>query len=433
MFIKRKAEVHDRLDKAVLNMTGRDITSKKDQELIRGTVNKYFYLNQKALEEALSFLKDDTKTAEQQRDRWENHLNTKGSEGVQLLSESIKGKPVTLFTTVISEMATQESVFYLKLANMLLPDTMKGKLLEYKKEFEIEKENLMDKWERLLADNKNVNANIDEISDRLRNIYKEGLEDVDVAHTQFKENLTLYFKTIRVAAAGFEMPFDIRLQLNNITESLNNFKVTSNDLAYRFDQLYRSEDSVAVIMFGNTRKSVKEFLEKTNLDKAQKDYYEAEKHAYDNAKNMLTTGQQEDAALFVKTATESTKITLQAFTDAYNSFVDSFNEIFIGPVGDRTVNDLINKQRWDWAKNEWQNINIETELKKLYDDSREWIDIDMYELDDETKTQVKKALENERERLDIALKQAGDPGLMDKLKLYLTLTKDLVFSKIKNN
>ena len=142
MFIKRKAEVHARLDTAVQNMTGREITSKKDQELIRDAVNKYFYLNQKTLEEALSFLKDDTKNAEQQRDRWENHLHTKGSEAVQLLSESIKGKPVTLFITVIIEVASQESVFYLKLGNMLLPDTMKGKLLEYKKEFETEKENL---------------------------------------------------------------------------------------------------------------------------------------------------------------------------------------------------------------------------------------------------------------------------------------------------
>ena len=433
MFIKRKAEVHGRLDTAVQNMTGREITSKKDQELIRDAVNKYFYLNQKTLEEALSFLKDDTKTAEQQRDRWENHLHTKGSEAVQLLSESIKGKPVTLFITVISEVASQESVFYLKLGNMLLPDTMKGKLLEYKKEFETEKENLLDKWEKLLADNKNVNASIDEVSERLRNIYKEGLEEVDVSHIQLKENLALYLKAIRVATASPEIPFSLRLLINNITEALNNFKVTSDDLAYRFEQLYRSEDSVAVIMFGNTRKSVKEFLEKTNLDKARKDYNEAEKHAYDNSKNMLTTGQQEDAALFVKTATDSTKITMQLFTDAYNSFVDSFKEIFIGPVGDRTVNDLINKQRWDWAKNEWQNINIETELKKIYDDSREWVDLDMYELDDETKAEVEKVLANERERLDIALKQAGDPGMLDKLKLYLTLAKDLVYSKIKSN
>ena len=379
MFIKRKAEVHARLDTAVQNMTGREITSKKDQELIRDAVNKYFYLNQKTLEEALSFLKDDTKTAEQQRDRWENHLHTKGSEAVQLLSESIKGKPVTLFITVISEVASHE------------------------------------------------------VSERLRNIYKEGLEEVDVSHIQLKENLALYLKAIRVATASPEIPFSLRLLINNITEALNNFKVTSDDLAYRFEQLYRSEDSVAVIMFGNTRKSVKEFLEKTNLDKARKDYNEAEKHAYDNSKNMLTTGQQEDAALFVKTATDSTKITMQLFTDAYNSFVDSFKEIFIGPVGDRTVNDLINKQRWDWAKNEWQNINIETELKKIYDDSREWVDLDMYELDDETKAEVEKVLANERERLDIALKQAGDPGMLDKLKLYLTLAKDLVYSKIKSN
>ena len=185
-------------------------------------------------------------------------------------------------------------------------------------------------------------------------------------------------------------------------------------------------------MFGNTRKSVKEFLEKTSLEKGQKEYNDAEKLALDSAKSMLSTALQEDAGLFVKEATDRTKLTMQLFAGAYNVFVDAFKEIFIGPVGDRTVNDLINKERWDWAKNEWKNINIETELKKIYDDSREWINLDLFGLDDEMKSQVEEALAKEREILELALKQAGDPGLLDTIKNYSTLIKDLVSSKIKS-
>lgn len=433
-YIKRKKEVHDKLDNAVNRMTGREITSKKDQQEIRDAVNKCYYLYEKTLQEAIAFLSDDTKTAEQQRERWENHFHSRESQHIEMLTASIKNKPVTLFTNVIVEAITQDSVFYLRLSNMLLPDIMKGKLLEYKKEFEEEKESLLDKWEKLLADNENINSSIDNISEQLRKVYEEGLKKVDTAHTKLKEALPAHLKIIQAAksAGFFAIPYSIRLELDAIRETLTHFKVTSQDLAYRFDQLYRSEDSVAVIMFGNTRKSVKEFLEKTNLDKAQKDYIEAEKHAIESAKNMLTTAQQEDAGLFIKEATDRTKITMQLFTNAYNSFIDSFKEIFIGPVGDRTVNDLINKERWDWAKNEYQNINIQTELKKIYDDSREWVDLDMYELDDETKYEVEEALRKERETLEIALKQAGDPGMLDSLKLYFTLIKDLISSKIKS-
>lgn len=433
MYIKRKAEVFARLDEVVLKMSGREITSKKDQEQIRSAVFNYFVQYQKTLEEAVNFLKDDTKTSLQQRERWDQHFHDKENINIQLLSECIKGKPPTLFTNVIAEVISQDSVFYLRMSNMQLPDIMKGKLLEYKKEFEIEKESLLDKWERLLSDNSSINASIDEISEKLRTIYKEGLQKVDAAHTKLKETLTLFVKTLSVLKANPAIPYEARVQIGEITERMNSFKVTSQDLAYRFDQLYKSEESIAVIMFGNTRKSVKEFLEKTNLEKAQKDYSEAEKHANESAKNMLTTGQREDAELFVRTATEITKIAMQNFTAAYNEFVDEFREIFIGPVGDRTVNDLIKRERWDRAKNDWQVINIETELKKIYDDSREWVNLDIFELDEETKDQVEKVLNEERERLELALRQAGDPGLMSLLKNYLTTSKELVASKIKSS
>jgi hypothetical protein len=432
MSIMRKEEVHARLNEAVKNMTGREITSKKDQQAIRDEVNTYFYLRKKILDEALNFLKSDGKTAEEQRSRWENHLHTKGSESIQALSECIKGKPVTLFTTAISEVATQESDFYNKLADLRLPDVMKGRLFQYRKQFETEKESLEDKWEKLVSDNSGVNASIDDISEKLLGVYKDGLDKVDTAHTKLREDAIKYLTAAQLVDEIDPAVPSILTPVNMMIETLNNFIISSKDLAYRFEQLYRSEESVAVIMFGNTRKSVKEFLENTNLEKAQKDYYEAEKNARDIAKNMLTRGQQEDALAFVEEGTDITKLALNAFTEMYNSFVDSFKEIFIGPVGDRNVNDLIKKERWDWAKNEWKSLNIQTELKKIYDDSREWVDIDMFNLKPGAEEQVKIVLERERARLDLALNQAGDTSIMDSVKMYLTIVKDTMFSKIKN-
>jgi hypothetical protein len=148
---------------------------------------------------------------------------------------------------------------------------------------------------------------------------------------------------------------------------------------------------------------------------------------------MLTQGQQEDATAFFLKATERTKLTLTEFTEAYNTFVDSFREIFIGPVGDRTVNDLIKKERWDFANQEYKNLNIQEELKKMYDNNREWVNVDMMGLTAEGKQKIDAVLKKERERLELALNRAGDAGILGALKNYLGLIKDLTFAKVKNS
>src|SRR5690606_6152871 len=176
--------------------------------------------------------------------------------------------------------------------------------------------------------------------------------------------------------------------------------VTSKEMSNRFDALFKSEESVVVILFGKTRASVKEFLEKTNLDKAKKEYESAEKEIQNVAKSMETKGMQEDALRFVNEGAKITRDHLEDFTKAYNEFVNAFKEIFIGPVGDRTVEDLVERQRWDWAKNEWQKLNIQSELKKIYDDAREWWAIDIDGLDEANRKKLEELLEAERKRLE---------------------------------
>lgn len=432
MFIKRKEEIHAKLDEAVKNMFGRDITSKKEQESIRDEVNKYFYFRNNALEAALNILKDNTKKSKELRDIWENHLNTKGSEGIRLLSEVIKDKKSTLFTIVISDAISQETIFYLKLANMLLPDVMKGDLVGYHEQFEKEKQSLLGKWDKLFSDCKGINNSIEEISKNLFSIYNNSLTKVKSGYITLREWITIQCKALQIIDDAAPSPPSVFEPINLLIETLNLFMVSHADLSYRFDQLYKSEESVAIIMFGNTRSSVKEFLTNTNLDKAIKNYNEAEKHAKDSAKNMLTNGQQEDALLFVTEGGKITKLTLKAFADVYNSFVDAFKEIFIGPVGDRTVNDLINKERWDWAKNEWQTFNIQSELKKIYDDNKEWLNIDMFNLKPEVKEKIKNIMDKERERLRLAVNQVGDNSIYETIKLFMTVSKQNMFSKLKN-
>ncbi|HEY8510690.1 MAG TPA: hypothetical protein VIL31_01950 [Cyclobacteriaceae bacterium] len=436
MFNERKNEVNTLLDEAAkkdMESSRIFVTSPEEQKKIRDVLSRYFDFRQRALEDALKLLNDASRNAKDQTYEWRKHLLKAGSEGSQMLYDSIKDiKWKTTFTEVVARVAFQESVFFTRLAHMPLPNAMQGKLIEYRKEFEVEKKNLMQKWEDIVARDKGIDEKMDDTLKQLLKVYEEGLKRVDAANTKMRENVTKLVKAAETADSvlnpGTPTMFEpARVML----ETINQFMVSSKEMASRFDALFKSEESVVVILFGKTRASVKEFLENTNLDTAQKEYYAAEKEIQDVAKGMQTKGMQEDALRFVNEGAKITRDHLEDFTKAYNEFVNAFREIFIGPVGDRTVEDLVEKQRWDWARNEWQKLNIQGELKKIYDDAREWWAIDAGGLDEANQKKLRELLEAERKRLEPALREAGDNSVLDSLKLIMTIAKNDMVDKLK--
>lgn len=435
MFFKRQKEIKNRLNEARANQLGETPTTLKDRDALQAMVDSYLSVRERILDDALLFLKEEGWSAEKQRSNWENHLSNKSTEALRPLTDGLRNKLATPFVVAISEFVTQESRFFMRLANMPLCDQMYARPIEYRKQFEYEKKSLLEKWNSLQNENKNINASIDEISQTLLKVYKDGLAKVGSLKDNIRNEIKTYAKVIAVAGkiVSVSIPGTVTQSIGLMMDAINLFMPKSKELSSRFDQLYRSEENVAVIMFGNTRRSVKEFLEKTNLDKCQAEYSNALKSALDNADNMFTEAQKQDAREFVEEAEKLTRKPLVSFTDAYNGFVNEFREIFVGPVGDRTVRDLIRKERWDWAKGELQQLNIQTELKKIYDDTRDWINIDMFELTPEVKAEIVAALKAERDRLDLALSQAGDRSVLDSIGLYMSVVKETTFNKVKNS
>ncbi|MCB0374715.1 MAG: hypothetical protein KDD04_02225 [Sinomicrobium sp.] len=436
MFTARAAEVEKILDDALSKMADTPrafFMPVAQQEEIRDKLDRYFDFRQKALEEALKLLNNDSVTAKEQSDKWRKHLLGKGSEGAKMIADSIKDiKRSSLFKDEVARIGFSESVFFTRLAHMQLPNAMQGKLIEYRREFEEEKKKLLDKWKDLLDKDKGIDSKMDETTNKLLQLYKEGLKKVDAANTKARENLTKYLKAAHVADEATSPGTPSILEpVNAMMSQLNIFMTSSKELAKRFEALYKSEETVVVILFGKTRAGVKEFLEKTNLDKALDEYEEAGKKCLDVANSFKSAGQKADAVKFVTESARVTKKHMEAFTKAYNDFVNAFRGIFIGPVGDRTVEDLVEKQRWDYAKNEWQRLNIQTELKKMYDDAREWWAVDLDDLHPAVKEHVEKLLEKERKRLEPALREAGDNSVLDALKQMLTIEKMLLVDKIK--
>ncbi len=435
MFNERKNEVNTLLNEAVNKMADEAVyvTSAEDQKKIRDVLDRYFAFRQKAMEDALKFLDDDSKNAKDQTDQWRKHLLRAGSDGSKMIYDVIKDVPrKSAFIDVVARVAFLESVFFTRLAHMSLPDAMQGQLIEFRKEFEKEQESLLDKWDDLVDKDEDIDEKIEQATKSLLEVFQKELSKIDSANTKVRENLTTWLKGIHIADEiknpGTPSLFE---PVTNMMDAINQLMVSSKDLSRRFEALYKSEEALVVVVFGKTRESVKDFLEKTNLEKAIKGYTDAERQLQDIAKSMETKGMQEDALRFVSEGSKSTKSHLEDFTKAYNDFVNEFREIFIGPVGDKTVEDLVEKKRWDAARNDWMRLNIQTELKRIYDDARDWFAVDLGEQNPIIKEHVGKIIEQERKRLEPALREVGDNSVLDALDIVMTVAKDSLVDKVK--
>lgn len=112
MFNARKNEVSALLDEAAKKDTESSrifVTSPEDQKKIRDVMSRYFDFRQRALEDALKLLHDDSRDAKDQTYQYRKHLLKAGSEGSQMLFDSIKdAKWKTNFTEVVAKVAFQE-------------------------------------------------------------------------------------------------------------------------------------------------------------------------------------------------------------------------------------------------------------------------------------------------------------------------------------
>lgn len=436
MYYKREQEVQKSINHAKTTYVGTAFTLSKDLQTVQTAVDNYFVTRRKILENAFEMLEDESKNAQELRVRWENYFNTKSFDAFRPLKDVLTYNKTSSFTIVVSELISQESIFFMRFTNLQLPDIMHAKLLDYRKQYQDEKKNLLDKWQNLQNENQSINAGIEETTAKLRSIYQTTISKIDANKEKVRNGIVKYIKPINAVVGvitGVSLPDEAIDGIAVSVETLNHFTVEAKELARRFDQLYKSEDNVAVVMFGNTRKSVKEFLEKTNFDKCQADYINASKHAQDNAAGMLTEGQRVDASVFVNEAEKITKRRMTSFTDSYNAFVNEYKEIFIGPVGDRTVWNLIRKERWDNSQNDLQVMNIQTELKRIYDESRTWTNVDVYNLTPEIKEQVIAVIKKDIEKFNLALNSTMEArSLWDSLHVSLSIVKNLTLAKIKN-
>lgn len=377
----------------------------------------YYSIRTKALEKALGMTKGVSESIKgaQHQEEWKKIFSAAAKESYDTLTSTFRDRDFDDFKTYIELVALADSDFYNKMGSIPLIEAQ-GKVMEYLVQLKEEQENLKKKWQQLAGDSANLQSKVNSVTEQLMRVFKETVKEVQEENKVVGEKLADWAKS-GTPAVGLPNPFIEALKL--LIKTADKFTLQPEEYIQRLEDLYRTNETT-VIMFTQARKSVKEFLEKTNLENAIKMVEDAYKKSADLAGGCYTPALKDDAKYFVDDVYKEVKSSLDKFKDVYEDFVDENKGIFLGPVGDRTVQDLVNKERWDWVKNEWAGINIESELKKIYDDSKDYWDVSLDGVPDILEEELKKVIKSDLEALSLAVRKTTDWTHAEAVKYVLT-------------
>lgn len=394
----------------------------------------YHSIREKALEEALKLVKgvsESTKAAEQQ-EKWRSVMSAAAKQSYDGLTSTFKDRDFDDFKTLIEIVALADSDFYNRMGSIPLVEAQ-GKVMEYLVQLKEEQKNLERKWDELAGDNASLQKKVNEVTEQLMQVFEKTLKEVQQENRLVGERLAEGVKRAGLDPSKARSEFSTaKAALDTLVASVDGMVPDGETYIQRLKDLYRTNETT-VILFTQTRKSVKEFLEQTNLEKAIKMVDDAYKKSLDLANGCYTPALKEDAKYFVDDVYKEVKSALDKFEDVYEDFVDEHKGIFIGPVGDRTAQDLVNRERWDWVNNEWKRLNIEGELKKIYDDSSDYWDVSLDGVPELLADEIKKDLKSDLDALSLAVRELTDWTHADAIKFLITDYPRLKLMEILNS
>ena len=432
------AERWEEFEKGIAAVQQKDIDPAKDEiEILpvltrytgfTNSMQKYMDWRDKALNSALPILKNESTsiTGAAQKDKWDDHFAKQGQEALKMILSFVPDDDKTPKLRLFAEaMATQESAFFAKLCSVPLP-WFQGQVQEYTYQFYKEMNSLEGKWKKLVYDDKSIDAQVQKISKEILSLFGKIVKEI-IDEERKIENLIHNSPPTAPLGPITTLISAIRLGVTHILNKTHEMKKSLDYYVKDLLYLYKSEETV-VILFNKGRTGVKEFLEKTNLDTATDEFEETCKNSLGIASQCKTKGQQDDAKRFVETAIPIVKDFFAEFKNQYEEFIDENEEIFVGPVGDKSIEEILevrNKQQsWD----EIVRFNVQRKLKDLHSDAAASWKIGLDGLTDEEKRDIEYMLKGDLERLSRGLVAASDDTAFDRLGRYYSETT----SKLKN-
>jgi len=432
---------YDQARKAIENARKTEIDRAEDPgklphdkwKRLGSAMDHYFDDRSKVMETAMAILKNTSATAADQADDWREYFQKAAADAHKringLLEENTDLKSLDLVHKQILYNANIEQGFLSRLSGLPLAG-MQGRINDHRKKFEEEQKNLRDKFEDLKSKDRSFDDRIKRTVDDLEDLYQKQIKEIVDKQLDFKRKLITWVNGFRKAddtanpgTPSWLTPLDYYLR------SLDMMLVTPKTYQQRLDEVFRSEGTL-VMLFGKTRGDVKSFLEKINLELVEKQFEETKTASLAKVSGWAPPGLNDDGKAFVEDCAKEVQGSYWLFATMFNSFIDEFNGVFLGPVGDRTVADLLEPKEGEAAGGRITSLHIERQLKDLYDEARDW-DLDFDGISDDHQKYIENMIRQELDRLAPKIKRTGDLTLADAHAIAKKLAKKDETSHLK--
>ncbi|MDQ1280128.1 MAG: hypothetical protein QG670_1390, partial [Thermoproteota archaeon] len=360
--------------------------------LLSKSFSIYMDWRDRTLQEGLKMLEEESTsiTGSGQRARWSEHFSKKGQEALKIILDSVKeyDKAPNL-RKFGEEAAGQESQFFAQLARAPLA-WVQGQLQQYTREFYKEMNNLEGKWRTLGDQDRSIDDKIRETSKKILSIQQDAVNEFISNERGLEDTTKTLVNKLKDAPSGTVPPY-IKYPLQVVDwylERLKALRISTVEYTGKIQENYRYEDTI-VVMFTQTREMVREFMDKTNLATAVEEYNESCRNALDMASQCPTSRQRDDAKKFVEKGISKVEKFLNNFKEEYSEFVSDNKGIFVGPVNDKTLEELLEIQERKRTWEEIEHFNIQSKLQDLYKHSITLFEVDVEGLSEEQKKELK--------------------------------------------
>lgn len=396
-------------------------------------MDNYFDNRSKVMETGMAMLKNTSATAADQADDWREYFQKAAEDAHKRINGLLDGntdlKSLDLVYKQILYNANIEQSFLSRLSGIPLAG-MQGRINDHRKKFEEEQKNLRDKFEDLKSKDRSFDDRISRTVDELEDMYERNLDKVVKAHMELARRLIKWVSAFRGLdeSANPETPTWLG-PVDNYLKELNRLTVSPEAYKKRLDGSFRSEGTL-VMLFGKTRTDVKKFLEGVNLELVEDQLEETKKASLDKVTGMIPPGLDNDGKAFVEDCAKEVQTSFWSFTVAFNSFVNEFRGVFLGPVGDRTVEDLLEPKEGEAAGNRIKALHVERKLRELQDKTRDW-DLNFDGIHKHHREHIEEMMYEHLYDLGPKIKAAGDLSLRDANALALKMFKQQMVDRLK--
>lgn len=391
---------------------------------MKATLGNYIEFRNKALAELLKILSgfSDSLTEKSQADNWKNKVSKMGQDAFKMISDLDDNDNPSELNTFFLQTATRAGWFFNQIASMQF-GAIQGFLCESAKTFREEKKKLLGKWSTTERSAKDLNQKGERAGKEMLEVFNKALTEVGKENRRAAELL-------KTALLAYKKWGDLKTGgepgIPDLFEEIVNRLEISVDKAEDVADLYRNaykNKATTLVLYCNNRESVEEFLNKTNLELAMK----RTKEVQDKAKSLagdskLTSGQQKDLAAFVAEANKAIKGPVENLEKGFNDFIYEFKGIFVGPIGNNVLDQLLQGKFWEQTEYGMKRLNFESELKKYYKEAgdRMW-NIPLDGLDDDLKKAFKDAFKKELREYDDVLERA--------IRTYTRVAKEFFYDR----